>query len=180
MHYIDTVKGQVSGVKEQVTDLVGKVAGTVGSRTSAQTLTVAAPRERIAAFWRDPASLSQVLGEFGAVSCPEPDRYDWTLRRDGEEIATWHTTLSTDADGLRYTGAAAAGVDAHLHNEIAEAPADLGTQVTLRVTAPGTAGWPDDPDTVEAARAHPEVFAGKTVGQVADHFAAVIERLDRT
>lgn len=46
--------------------------------------------------------------------------------------------------------------------------------------APVTAGWPDDPDTVEAARAHPEVFAGKTVGQVADHFAAVIERLDRT
>ncbi|MBF6250772.1 hypothetical protein [Nocardia farcinica] len=136
MHYIDTVKDQVSGVKEQVTDLVGKVAGTVGSRTSAQTLTVAATRERIAAFWRDPASLSQVLGEFGAVSCPEPDRYDWTLRRDGEEIATWHTTLSTDADGLRYTGAAADGVDAQLRIEFAEAPADLGTEVTLRVTAP--------------------------------------------
>src|SRR3954471_8349444 len=33
-----------------------------------------------------------------------------------------------------------------------------------------TPGWPDDPDTVEAARAHPEVFAHKSVGQVADHF----------
>jgi non-heme chloroperoxidase len=39
-------------------------------------------------------------------------------------------------------------------------------------------GWPDDPDTVEEANANPEVFAHKTVGQVADHFADVIGRLD--
>ena len=30
-----------------------------------------------------------------------------------------------------------------------------------------TPGWPDDPETVEQAKAHPEVFAHKTVGQVA-------------
>jgi non-heme chloroperoxidase len=29
-----------------------------------------------------------------------------------------------------------------------------------------TPGWPDDPETVQEANAHPEVFAGKTVGQV--------------
>jgi non-heme chloroperoxidase len=40
-------------------------------------------------------------------------------------------------------------------------------------------GWPDDPDTVEEANAHPEVFAHKTVGQVADHFADVIGRLEK-
>src|SRR3982074_940754 len=42
-----------------------------------------------------------------------------------------------------------------------------------------TPGWPDDPDTVEEANAHPEVFAGKTVGQVADHYADVIDRLEK-
>jgi non-heme chloroperoxidase len=42
-----------------------------------------------------------------------------------------------------------------------------------------TPGWPDDPETVEEANAHPEVFARKTVGKVADHLQAVIERLDR-
>jgi non-heme chloroperoxidase len=42
-----------------------------------------------------------------------------------------------------------------------------------------TPGWPDDPDTVADANAHPEVFAGKSVGQVAEHFAAVIEQLDQ-
>src|ERR1700750_221031 len=40
-----------------------------------------------------------------------------------------------------------------------------------------TPGWPDDPDTVEEANAHPEVFAGKSIGEVADHFSAVIGRL---
>jgi pimeloyl-ACP methyl ester carboxylesterase len=42
-----------------------------------------------------------------------------------------------------------------------------------------TPQWPDDPETVEEANEHPEVFAGKTVGQVADHFAEVIGSLDK-
>jgi pimeloyl-ACP methyl ester carboxylesterase len=42
-----------------------------------------------------------------------------------------------------------------------------------------TPGWPDDPETVEEANAHPEVLAGKGVGDVADHYEAVIRRLDR-
>jgi pimeloyl-ACP methyl ester carboxylesterase len=41
-----------------------------------------------------------------------------------------------------------------------------------------TPSWPDDPETVEEARAHPEVFARKTIGQTADHTAAVIAELD--
>jgi pimeloyl-ACP methyl ester carboxylesterase len=40
-------------------------------------------------------------------------------------------------------------------------------------------GWPDDPETVDEANAHPEVFAGKTVGQVADHLGGLIAKLDR-
>jgi pimeloyl-ACP methyl ester carboxylesterase len=43
--------------------------------------------------------------------------------------------------------------------------------------APLSPGWPDDPQTVTEANEHPEVFANKTVGQVADHYAAVIGRL---
>jgi pimeloyl-ACP methyl ester carboxylesterase len=37
-----------------------------------------------------------------------------------------------------------------------------------------TPGWPDDPATVAEANADPSRFAGKTVGQVADHFEAII------
>ncbi len=42
-----------------------------------------------------------------------------------------------------------------------------------------TPGWPDDPATVEEANANPDVFAHKTVGQVADHFDEIIRRLDK-
>ena len=42
-----------------------------------------------------------------------------------------------------------------------------------------TPGWPDDPETVEQAKAHPQAFAGKSIGQVADHFAEIIRGLDR-
>jgi pimeloyl-ACP methyl ester carboxylesterase len=40
-------------------------------------------------------------------------------------------------------------------------------------------GWPDDPDTVEEAKEHPEVFAKKSIRQIADHFDAVISALDQ-
>lgn len=39
--------------------------------------------------------------------------------------------------------------------------------------------WPDDPLTVEEARATPDVFAKKTIGQVADHTGEVIGELSK-
>ncbi len=42
-----------------------------------------------------------------------------------------------------------------------------------------TPGWPDDPDTVEEAHRHPEVFAHKSVGQVADHFDEILRGLNK-
>jgi non-heme chloroperoxidase len=40
-----------------------------------------------------------------------------------------------------------------------------------------TAGWPDDPNDVDEANRHPEVFAHKSVKQVADHVRDVIGEL---
>src|SRR5437868_3009785 len=42
-----------------------------------------------------------------------------------------------------------------------------------------TPGWPDDPDTVAEAKAHPEVFAGKGIGEIADYEAEIVGRLER-
>ncbi|HEY4133328.1 MAG TPA: alpha/beta hydrolase [Gemmatimonadaceae bacterium] len=41
-----------------------------------------------------------------------------------------------------------------------------------------TPGWPDDPETVDEANAHPQAFAHKTVGQVAEHFATIVGGLN--
>jgi non-heme chloroperoxidase len=45
--------------------------------------------------------------------------------------------------------------------------------------APLTPDWPDDPETVEAARANPDVLAKKTLKQVADHSTEIINGLDK-
>jgi pimeloyl-ACP methyl ester carboxylesterase len=45
--------------------------------------------------------------------------------------------------------------------------------------APVLAEWPDDPATVEEARANPDALAGKSVGQVAAHMGAVIAALNK-
>ena len=45
--------------------------------------------------------------------------------------------------------------------------------------APLTPDWPDDPETVEEARRDPDVLAGKTLAQIADHTTEVIRALDR-
>jgi hypothetical protein len=61
-----------------------------------------------------------------------------------------------------------------------------GRRLRVRRTWPGCSrvrelprGWSDDSDAVEEAKAYPEVFARKSVGQVADHFETIIRRLDR-
>lgn len=45
--------------------------------------------------------------------------------------------------------------------------------------APLTPDWPDDPETVQQARATPDVFARKTLRQVADHATDVIKALSK-
>src|SRR5215217_5638378 len=45
--------------------------------------------------------------------------------------------------------------------------------------APLTPDWPDDPETVEGARAEPKVLAKKTLKQVSDHTTEIIAALDK-
>jgi pimeloyl-ACP methyl ester carboxylesterase len=40
-------------------------------------------------------------------------------------------------------------------------------------------GWPDDPDTVADANARPEVFARKSIGNIADHYEDAIKQLEK-
>src|SRR5215203_865624 len=42
-----------------------------------------------------------------------------------------------------------------------------------------TPDWPEDPETVEQARANPDILAGKTLGEIADHTTEVIDALEK-
>jgi non-heme chloroperoxidase len=54
--------------------------------------------------------------------------------------------------------------------------ADFFTQAGY---APLTPDWPDDPETIEVARAEPEVLARKTLDQIAGHTTEITRALDR-
>ena len=54
--------------------------------------------------------------------------------------------------------------------------ADLFEEAGYVALAPD---WPDDPESVEVARAEPEALAGKTLKQVADHTTEVVSALDK-
>src|SRR5215211_8770508 len=45
--------------------------------------------------------------------------------------------------------------------------------------APLTPDWPDDPETVEGARANPDVLAKKTLIYISDHTTEIIAALDK-
>src|SRR5262249_22210095 len=45
--------------------------------------------------------------------------------------------------------------------------------------APLTPDWPDDPESVEGARAEPEILAKKSLEQVAEHTTEIINALDK-
>lgn len=39
-------------------------------------------------------------------------------------------------------------------------------------------GWPDDPETVEEAKSNPDLFAGKSIGDITTHLQEVLAALD--
>src|SRR5258706_12366315 len=61
-------------------------------------------------------------------------------------------------------------------------PSSWDTWVTLFEEAGYTAltpGWPDDPETVAEAKAHPEVFARKSVGSIGDYLDGIVRGPDQ-
>ncbi|WP_067813330.1 hypothetical protein [Nocardia inohanensis] len=122
--YADKAKGQVGG-------LVAKVAGSGSGAAAARTLTIGAPRAEVERFWRDPERLSAVLDGLGVVRMSAPGRYEWTVRPAESEPVTWQTTLTETEDGLRYAGDSDAP---RIELVFRDAPADLGTEVTLRAS----------------------------------------------
>ncbi|MEU1995738.1 SRPBCC family protein [Nocardia gamkensis] len=133
MHYIDDTKHLLS-------DLVGWLIESASSYSSSQTVTIARPRAEVERFWRDPANLSEVLGDVAEVRSTEPSIYEWTLHSGTDGRTTWKTTLREEDGHLRFVGsededsASARGLEVDLG--FRDAPRDLGTEVTMRARTP--------------------------------------------
>src|SRR6478672_5109529 len=104
------------------------------------------------------------------------------VRRDEEEkMATKPTVTEHEAAQVERANASSATPVVFVHG-LWLLPSSWDRWVTLFEEAGYVAltpGWPDDPETVAEAREHPDVFAGKGIGEIADYEEAIIRRLDR-
>ncbi|MET9029990.1 SRPBCC family protein [Nocardia sp. NPDC004168] len=131
MHYIDDTKHLLS-------DLVGRVIESATSYSGSQTVTIARPRAEVEQFWRDPTSLSEVLGDVAEVRSPAPSTYEWRLYAGADGHTTWKTTLREEDGHFRFVGSADqdAGQGLEIELTFREAPRNLGTEVTMRARTP--------------------------------------------
>ncbi|MGK8488893.1 SRPBCC family protein [Nocardia asiatica] len=123
-----------------MSDLVGRVLESASSYSSTQTVTIARPRAEVERFWRDPANLSEVMGDVADVRSSGPSSYEWTLHAGADGRTTWQTTLQEEEGRFRFVGStddstsSAPGLELELR--FRDAPRDLGTEVTMRARTP--------------------------------------------
>jgi uncharacterized membrane protein len=133
----------VGDVADSVITAGTTVAEKVGSRTSVRgkpvTLTIARPRSEIEQLWRDAAVLSRVLGTVADVAVTAPNRYRWTVHVPGGDDVVWDSKLMETSEGLRFVGTASGssgGAATEVSVLFRDAPAGLGTEVTLTLRLP--------------------------------------------
>src|SRR4029079_5283457 len=94
------------------------------------------------------------------------------IRRDEEEQMTTERTITEhEVAQVERANASSATPVVFVHG-LWLLPSSWDRWVTLFEEAGYvtlTPGWPDDPETVAEAREHPEVIAGKGIGEIADY-----------
>jgi non-heme chloroperoxidase len=128
-------------------------------------------------------TVSQSASGISLRCVPSPESVRGTSRENGTPMATTQVTAITPREAEQVERANAGGrtpvVFIHglwLLPSSWDRWAEVFEQAGYAALTPS---WPDDPDTVDEARAHPEVLAGKTLGEIAAHVAEVIGALTK-
>lgn len=121
------------------TTVVEKTVARASSGAKPVTLTIARPRSEVEQVWRDAATLSRILGTVADVAVKAPNQYRWSVHVPGGDDVEWDSQLIDIPEGLRFvgTGDGPAGKGAtEVSVLFRDAPADLGTEVTLSLRLP--------------------------------------------
>lgn len=104
-------------------------------------VTIDKPRDELFRLWREPDTLSRVMGDFADVESRGPNRMHWSLRAPAGHPVQWDAEIVEEREGelLRWRS----DQDAPLPNEgevrFEQAPGARGTEVrlTMRFDPPG-------------------------------------------
>jgi uncharacterized membrane protein len=139
MNIIDSARTAVQNLAEEAAqrgkELLSESAGR-GEPAGPVTLTVAADQDAIRAVWRDGTRLSRVLGDVASVTETIDAKATFTVTTPAGDI-TVNTSVVDDADGIRFVESSTSSPETEIVVvRFAEAPNDLGTEVTLRLQLP--------------------------------------------
>ncbi|WP_232702440.1 SRPBCC family protein [Halobacterium wangiae] len=100
-----------------------------------QSITVAGEAEDLADYWRDPDRLDQVVGHFATVRPVDEERRHWQVEGPLGRTVSWQSRIVEERPGelLRWESTAGASLPNEWSVRFEPAPADRGTEVTLRV-----------------------------------------------
>jgi uncharacterized membrane protein len=115
--------------------------------TIERSITVEKPATELNRFWREPESLSKIMGDFVEVTRVSHDRAHWRIRGPFGRNVEWETQIVEDRPGeiLRWKSINGTRIPSEVSVRFRPAPKDWGTEATLhfRIERPGglLANW---------------------------------------
>lgn len=100
----------------------------------AGSITIGKPAQELYRLWRDPQSLSQIMGELAEVTQVSDDRQHWVLQGPFKKRIEWDTQVMEDQPAmlLHWKSLDRAPLPNEGWLSFRPAPGDWGTEVTLR------------------------------------------------
>lgn len=161
------VLGRALGVSPSRSDSESAAPMGAGESTEVtRSITIGEPAQDLYEAWRDPETMSKIMGHFADVQPQSEDRLQWTVQGPRGWDASWETRIVDEQPGESIVWRSPA--DAMVPNEgevrFSDAPGDRGTEVTLTISFDPPGG------SVGSAAARrldlvPEAIAGKALSR---------------
>ena len=135
-----------------------------GGTEVARSVTIGKPADELYDLWSDPETLTRIVGEFAEVTVLDEDRLHLTASGPLGWRPAWDVQIVEDRAGesLRWESLEGAGVPNGGSVEFRPAPAERGTEVTLRLHVDSPGGQLGE-TALEYFDAAPKMFAYKAL-----------------
>jgi uncharacterized membrane protein len=162
-----TLKSRIADGEKRV-----QSPNTADRTAASRSITVDASGEELYEIWRDPDSLSEIMGHVADVTPIGEERFRWTIDGPLGREVSWETNIVEKEAGKRLRWQTPP--DAMLPNEgsvqFSPASGDRGTVVTLSVSFDPPGGTLGDA-ALEQLSIVPEAFIGRAL----DRFKSLVE-----